>query len=157
MPKREFFYYITIFFILFLTVAGINVRAHPPSDMTLEFNSSTNILKVSIVHDVSDNNSHYIASIVITVNGSVAQGPTYTSQPDVAVFSYEYTVVTNAGSTIQVSATCIEGGTLTKTLGGTPGNAGIPGFMGLYLVLIVSVITMLTLIRRKLKQQKLKN
>ncbi|MBY9020118.1 MAG: hypothetical protein KGD67_03600 [Candidatus Lokiarchaeota archaeon] len=157
MPIKKTYYFISIFFLVFLSIAGVNVKAHPPSNMSLEFNSSTNILKVSITHGVSDNTTHYIYSILISVNGSVDQSPIYTSQPDLVLFSYEYTVVTNDGSTIQVSATCIEGGTLTRTLGGTPSNPSIPGFMGLYLVLIVSVIGMLTLICKKLKTYKLKN
>ncbi len=152
MPKRKIFYYLTIFFIVFLTIASINVRAHPSSDLVLDFNPGTNTLTVTISHNVEDNTTHYIFSVIISVNGSVDQANTYTSQPDLNFFIYEYTVITNAGSTIQVTATCVEGGTQTKTIGGTPVAPGIPGYMGLYLVLIVSVITMLTLIRRKLKK-----
>ena len=152
MPKKKFFYVISVFFLLFLTIAGINVRAHPPSNMTLEFNSSTNTLTVTITHVVSDNTSHYVESVVISVNGSIDQTHPYTSQPDLAGFVYEYIVPTNDGSTIQVIATCNQGGSISRTLGGTPVGGGIPGYMGLYLVLIISVITMLTLIRRKLKK-----
>lgn len=141
----------TIFFMVFLTIASVNVRAHPPSDVSLEFNSSTNTLKVSITHGVVDNASHYIVSVIISVNGSVDQTNLYTSQPDVAFFIYEYSVITNIGSTIRVTATCIEGGSATTTLGGAPVDGGIPGYIGLFLVLVVSVISMLTLIRKKLK------
>lgn len=137
---------------VFLTIASINVRAHPASNVELDFNSSTNTLTVSISHIVDDNTTHYIVTVLISVNGSVDQSLSYSSQPDLAFFIYEYTVITNDGSTIRVAATCIEGGTFTATLGGTPVDPGIPGFMGFYLVLIVSVITMLTLIRRKLKK-----
>ena len=152
MPKKKIFYVISVFFIVFLTIAGINVRAHPPSDMTLEFDSNTNALTVTITHIVSDNTSHYVLSVVINVNGSVDQTHPYTSQPDTVEFVYIYTVVTSAGSTINVLATCSEGGTISRTLGGTPTGGAIPGYMGLYLVLVVSVITLLMTFRKKFKR-----
>ena len=69
-------------------------------------------------------------------------------------FIYEYTVITKNESTIQVTATCSQGGSITKTLGATtePTDGAIPGYMGLYLVLVVSVISMLMIIRKKLKK-----
>lgn len=154
MPKKKTYYFISVFFIVFLTIAGINVRAHPPDDMSLEYNSGTNTLKVSISHVVSDNTSHYVDSVVVRVNGSIDQTEFYTSQPDLVNFSYEYTVITNNGSTIQVTAICSQGGSITRTLGGesTPTDGAIPGYIGLYLVLVVSVITLLTIIRKKLKR-----
>ncbi len=152
--EKKKYYFISVFFIVFLTIASINVRAHPPQDMSLEYNSGTNTLKVSITHGVSDNTSHYIFSVVIRINGSIDQTQTYTSQPDIIFFTYEYTVITNIGSTIQVTATCSQGGSITKTLGGTTEttDGAIPGYMGLYLILVVSVITLLMKIRKKLKR-----
>ena len=148
------YYFIQVFFIVFVTIAGINVRAHPPDDMALAYNSSTNVLTVTITHGVSRNDTHYVDSVVIKVNGSIDQTHLYTSQPDLNIFIYEYTVITNNGSIIQVTATCIQGGSITKTLGGTTGTNGgeIPGYMGFYLILVVSVITLLTVIRKKLKK-----
>ncbi len=146
------YYYITIFFLVFLTIVGIDVRAHPPSDMTLEFDSNSDTLTVAITHVVGDKTSHFVESVVISVNGTVDQTHQYQNQTSLTTFVYIYTVVTEAGSTIRVVASCNQGGSITRTLGGTPGGGGIPGYMGLYLVLIVSVITMLTLIRRKLKK-----
>ncbi len=156
MPQRNKFYFILVFFLAFLTIAGINVRAHPPAAMSLEYNSGTNTLKVSITHGVSDNTTHYVNSVVVRVNGSIVLSPTYTSQPSTIYFIYEYTVVTANGSTIQVTASCNQGGSITETLGGTnqPPGGGIPGYMGIYLVLAVSVITILALFRKKLKNQK---
>lgn len=139
---------------MFLTIAGINGRAHPPSDMLLEYDSNTNTLEVSISHIVPDNTTHYIFSVIVSVNGSIDQNPVYTSQPDLAFFIYEYTVITKNGSTIGVTATCSEGGSISRTLGGTnaPPDGGIPGYMGLYLVVVVSVIALLTINRKKLKK-----
>jgi len=154
MPKKNLYYVMSVFFIVFLTIASINVRAHPPDNMSLEYNPGTNTLKVSITHGVSDNSSHYVVSVVVRVNGSIDQTQFYTSQPDLLFFIYEYTVITNDGSTIQVTAVCSQGGSITKTLGGTnePTDGVIPGYVGLYLILFVSVITLLFKIRKKLER-----
>jgi len=154
MPKKNTYYFISIFFIVFLTIAGINVRAHPPDDMSLEYNSSTNTLKVSITHGVSDNTSHYVISVVVKVNGSIDQTHIYTSQPDLVFFIYEYTVIINIGSTIEVTATCSITGDITRILGDTTGptDGVIPGYLELYLVLVVSVISLLIIIRKKIKK-----
>jgi hypothetical protein len=153
MPKRKIYHYMAISFIVFLTIVSVNVKANPPQDMTLEYNSNTNILEVSITHAVADNTTHYIFSIIVSVNGSVDQSHGYDSQPDLIYFVYNYSLVTNNGSVISVTASCSEGGSLTKTLGGTSTPPdGIPGYMGMYLVLSASVITLLMLIRKKLKK-----
>ncbi|NVM46818.1 MAG: hypothetical protein HWN79_18075 [Candidatus Lokiarchaeota archaeon] len=154
MPKKKFYYLISVLFIIFLTIAGINARAHPPQSLSLVYDSNTNMLEVSITHAVSDNTSHYIFSVVVSVNGSIDQSPAYDSQPDLVFFIYEYSVITKNGSTIGVTASCIEGGSLTRTLGGSnaPPEGGIPGYMGLYLVLFVTVITLVALNRKKLKK-----
>ena len=154
MSKKHTYYLLSIFFIIFFAIAGINVRAHPPNDMSFEYNSSTNTLKVSITHGVTNNSSHYVISVVVRVNGSIDQTQFYVSQPDLLFFIYEYTVTTNDGYTIQVTATCSQGGSITKTLGNTnePTDGAIPGYMGLYLILFVSVIALLFKMRKKLER-----
>ena len=155
MPNNKKFYYlILVFCIIFLSIAGINVRAHRPVSMVMNYDSNANTLDVSITHTVSDNTTHYIFSIIISVNGSTDQSHVYTSQPDLGFFTYQYTVITKNGSTIGVTASCNQGGSLTETLGETnlPPAGDIPGYMGLYLVAVVSVITLLTVIRKKLKK-----
>ena len=153
MPKKKTYYFLSVFFIVFLTIVSSNVRAHPPNDMSLEYNSGTNTLTVSITHGVSDNTSHYVISVIIRVNGSIDQTHFYTSQPDLSFFIYEYTVITNDGSTIPVTATCSQGGSITRTLESVngPTDGAIPGYMGLYLILFVSVIALLMIIRKKTK------
>ena len=101
-----------IFFIVFLTIAGINVRAHPPDDMILVYNSTTNKLSVTIIHGVSDVNTHYISSVEVKVNGTVDNTYYYASQPDLTTMVYVYDLTTNEGFTISVTATCIIGGAI---------------------------------------------
>ncbi len=155
MPKKKIYYFISVFFIMFLAIAGVNSRAHPPQGMTLDYDPNTNTLEVSITHAVSDNTSHYIFSVVVSVNGSVVHAPPDPgSQPDLTFFILEFSVTTKNGSTISVTASCNNGGSLTRTLGGTnaPPDGGIPGYMGLYLVVVVSVISLLARYRKKLKK-----
>ena len=140
---------------MFLAIAGVNARAHPPQGMTLDYDTNTNILEVSITHAVADNETHFVFSIVVSVNGSLVDSLTYIDgQPDLAFFIVEFSFVTNNGSTISVTASCNEGGSLTRTLGGTntPPEGGIPGYMGLYLVVVVSVISLLIFYCKKLKK-----
>jgi len=143
-----------LFCIVFLSIAGINVRAHPPDDMILVYNSPTNKLAVTIVHGVSDVNTHYISKVEVKVNGTIDNTYYYASQPDPTTFIYVYDLTTNEGSTITVTATCIVGGTLIKTLGGSsaPDGGGIPGYSGVYLIIGVSLIVFLTHIYRKTKK-----
>ena len=154
MPKKNKGYFISVFFIVFLTIIGVNVRAHPPDDMILSYNPNTNILIVTIIHGVSDNTTHYISSVEVKINGTTEIHQIYASQPDRISFTYEYSITTNSGSTITVKAICIVGGSITRTLGGASGPNGgaIPGYMGLYLVLVVSLITLLIIICKKLKR-----
>ena len=88
IPRRKLYRYIAIFFITFLTIASVNVKAHAPIDMVMDYNSGTNTLTVSITHSVTDNTTHYVDSVVISVNGSVDQDHVYTSQPDTVNFVY---------------------------------------------------------------------
>ncbi|MHA2288885.1 MAG: hypothetical protein ACXABG_08860 [Promethearchaeota archaeon] len=156
MPKKHTCYFVAVFCIVFLTIAGVNVKAHPPQGMSLVYDSNTNNLEVSITHATPDNTTHYVFSIVVRVNGSIDQSPVYGSQPDLSYFVYNYTVVTKEGYYIQVTAQCNEGGSITRSLGTAPQPPGgdIPGYMGIYLVIVVSVISFLALYRTKLKKLK---
>ena len=154
LSKRTIYYSITVFFLILFAITAVSIRAHPPDDMQLSYNSNTNTLSVTITHGVADNTTHYIASVEIKVNGTTDQTQLYGSQPDLLSFTYEYTVITNNGSVIQVTAICSVGGSITKTLGGTTGNGdAIPGYIGIILVLFVSVITLQAIIRKKLNRK----
>ncbi|MFX0075960.1 MAG: hypothetical protein ACFE96_10990 [Candidatus Hermodarchaeota archaeon] len=153
MSKRKIYYSISVFFIVLFSIAIVNVRAHPPEDMQLAYDSNTNTISVIIVHGVSDNTTHYIASVQVKVNGSTDQTHYYSSQPSLFDFTYQYTVITNNGSIIEVTAICSVSGSLTKTLGGTTnGDVGIPGYIGFIFVLIVSVITLLVFFRKRMQR-----
>lgn len=154
MVKNRIYQLSAIFVIVFLAIACVNVKAHAPQDMTLEYNSNTNTLTVSITHAVGDNTTHYVFAVVINVNGSLYDSYSYDNQTDLVYFVYSYSVITNNGSVIQVTASCNQGGSIRKTLGGTSEPAAeISGFLGLNIVLSISVITLIILIQKKQKRK----
>jgi hypothetical protein len=128
----------------------------------LLYTSATQKLNVTIIHPVSDPNSHYVSVVVIRVNGSTVLTPTYSSQPSTTVFTYEYDVTANDGARIEASATCILGGTTSVCiiLGTgfypTGGGGGIPGYLGILLILGLSIIIGSAAIYKK-KIKKLNN
>lgn len=96
------------------------VGAHAPSDMTLAYDSDSHILTVTIVHNVSDPNSHYIYNIKIQIN--TIETHEYTSQPTSSEFSYTFDVSASQGDIITVTAECNLGGSMMKTLKVGPGT-----------------------------------
>ena len=71
MIKKRLICVIAIVSLIYIAYATINVKAHNPADVNLDYNSNTEVLTVTILHGVSDRNSHYINSVSITVNKSM--------------------------------------------------------------------------------------
>ena len=100
-----------------------------PSDMDLSYDENTDILNVTITHEVSDNSSHYIAGVKICLQESVFKTYNYTSQPTNDTFSYYYTVVADKGDKIKVAAYCnVEGAIHEDLIVGAGSSLAIPGF-----------------------------
>jgi hypothetical protein len=111
--KRSVFVFI---FILANVLAFLilPVTAHAPSEMTLEYDLDSQVLTVTIVHNVSDPTSHYIFNIKIQIN--TTETYEYTSQPTSSEFSYTYNVPASEGDIIVVTAECNHGGSIMQTL-----------------------------------------
>lgn len=120
--------------------------ANPPSDMTVAYDNDQNALVVTIMHPVADPENHYIKNVKVKHNGVVAIESLYTSQPSSTSFSYTYPLPAQPGDEIEVTASCILGGSLTKqmTIGeATPAAsptqkaaAGMIPFLGLAIILL---------------------
>ena len=160
MIKKRLICVIAIVSLICITSATINVKAHNPADVLLDYNSNTEVLTVTIVHGVSDRNSHYINSVYITVNGSMVLNELYTSQPTSSTFSYTYNITANGGARIQVTATCIVGGDNTECIivgSGSCDQGGIeiPGYLGLLIIFGITAIILSTFtyknVRKRLK------
>lgn len=154
ISKKNSIFVISLFFFLTLSISATNVQAHSPSITNLEYDSSANMLSVSFSHYVGGDPDHYVNLVRISVNGTEILSEPYTSQPG-DTFQYTYNIDANTGATIQVSAFCSQSGSDTQTMtvsdttdsngggdeGGQNGETTIPGYFGIGLVSLVSILT----------------
>ena len=91
-----------------------NVSAHSPSNMSLNYDSENQKLETTITHQVSNPDSHYLYNIVIKKNGETYNTFDYTNQPSSSSFTYTYDINATEGDAIEVTALCIQGGSITK-------------------------------------------
>jgi hypothetical protein len=127
---------VIVCFVWLMILSGMaaTVSANAPQSLSIEYNSETQILTVDIDHQVSDPTTHYIFQVVIKKNSETYNISTYTSQPSSTSFSYTYQVVAIQNDTLDVTASCIQGGSKTTqiTVGGsvsaTNNNKSTPGF-----------------------------
>jgi len=68
MSKKKIFYVLAVFLLLGVTMSVLNVRAHPPINIDIEYDTNTEILSVQYTHGVSDPHYHYISKIEVWVN-----------------------------------------------------------------------------------------
>ena len=153
-PKQVIFFRRSALFIIcsLLLIALVQiVGATPPSDMTISYNLETHELQVTITHPVSNPTTHYIHEIKIVKNGVLYNTSLYDSQPDPNRFTYSYQVNATTGDIIDVTATCIQGQSLTIQHSIAANNGGskksTPGFE--MIILIGAVLIILAILRRK--------
>ncbi|MFW9818637.1 MAG: hypothetical protein ACFFE5_03425 [Candidatus Thorarchaeota archaeon] len=116
MKKKTIIYFAIIANLLTMAVFIFPAKAHNPSGMSLNYNFAKQELNVSITHNVANPNNHFIISVVIRVNGSIAKDEIYTSQPTTSTFKYQYNITARHGATIQATANCNIGGTISRNL-----------------------------------------
>lgn len=93
-----------------------NVLAHPPQDMSLEYDINISKLYVTIKHETPAPTVHYVNKVEIKLNDDIYGIYNYTSQPTVNEFTYNYTVIGSIGDVIEVTAYCSIQGSITRTL-----------------------------------------
>jgi hypothetical protein len=127
------------------------VCANAPSGMTVSYNLETQDLRVTITHPVSDQTTHYIYQVKIEKNGVLYNTFLYDSQPDLNSFTYTYQVNATTADIIDVTASCIQGGskTIQHTIAINNGESkkSTPGFE--VIILLGAVLITLTMLRRK--------
>ena len=106
--------------ISFLLLFGISQLpfslGHSPSSMTLTYDNPTQNLTVAITHMVSDPSTHYVENVAIEKNDIEIISMDYTSQPSNQQISYVYLVNTTEGDILKVTASCNQGGSITKEI-----------------------------------------
>jgi len=146
-----------VLFLLFLAALIVipnTVVAHAPSSMTVSYNLQTQDLRVNITHQVSDPTTHYIYKVEIKKNNVMYNTSTYTSQPDPNSFTYIYKINATVGDTIDVTASCIQGGskTIQDTIASNNGESkkSTPGYE---LIIVIGAIALVLSWKRKLKKK----
>ena len=90
--------------------------ANAPKDVTLSYDSQSQVLIVTITHKSPFPNYHYIKIVEIKKNGIVVSTNKYENQPDQATFTYSYKVPATAGDTLEAKASCSLYGSKTTNL-----------------------------------------
>lgn len=93
-----------------------NVIAHPPQDMSLEYDIDMLELYVTIRHETPAPTVHYVNKVEIKLNDELYGSFDYTSQPTINEFTYNYTVVGSIGDIIEVTSYCNIQGSITRTI-----------------------------------------
>jgi hypothetical protein len=114
MKKKK--YFVIVIMLVFSTLGAMQVSAHPPQDMVLDYDKDTMMLDTTITHIVDNPNSHYIFKVEIEKNDVPYDTYLYENQPNDDTFTYQYTVEADVGDEITVSAFCSIGGSITRSL-----------------------------------------
>ena len=122
MSKKSIFYILLILMIFVINSNNLQVRAHSPITMDMEYNLDTQSLSVKITHGVTDPSYHYINLIEIWVNSSnpfnPPEAPNYsypqTEQPTDNINHYIFYFPAGNKANITVTAYCSLGGSLTE-------------------------------------------
>lgn len=99
-------------------------NAHRPGSVALDYIIDTKVLSVKIAHSVSNPAKHYVDKIKIEVNGELIKTFEYTSQPDNATFTYQYSIEAKEGDELKVRAECSYFGSRTEKLIVRKGGTG---------------------------------
>lgn len=103
-----------LFFVLLLCVkAGY---ATPPSDMKIEYNQTSKVLKVSMVHVTTNPGDHFIRKIEVFKNGESVKVYHFARQPSAREVSLEIPLEAKEGDVIEVKAICNQAGSKTESL-----------------------------------------
>lgn len=156
MIKKRIVFLIAIVSLIYITFATLNVKAHNPASVNLSYNSNSEVLIVTIVHETSNPSSHYINSVYITVNGNMVVDELYTSQPQ-NTFVYMYYFTANECDRIQVTANCNVGGDNTEYIivgnGSCVQTIDIPGYYGIMLIIAISAIILSMITFKNIKKR----
>jgi len=68
MSKKKIFYALAVFLLLGITMSALNVRAHAPINIDIEYYVGDGELVIRLTHGVSDPEYHYIYEIDVWVN-----------------------------------------------------------------------------------------
>jgi len=138
-----------IFGFILVVMLPLNVTAHSPASMSINYDIESQELVVSINHIVSDSTTHYIFNITVEKNNEFYKSYEYTSQPSSSSFTYTYSgIVGEAGDIFSIVARCNQGGQSSKslTIGSNASDNGTPGFE---IIVVICAIALILFWKRK--------
>ena len=161
MSTKKLIGLLSIFLVMGIAFSATNVKAHKPMHLDFLYDADNDILKITVIHGVTDPTIHYISSITIQVNHSTILVTPYTSQPTTNIFTYDITGI-SAGfnATIDAIASCNIEGSYSKHFNvgwgigedkGSFSSIIVPTLMS---TILVAIIVMLPGISQKLKKRK---
>lgn len=107
-----------IFIIIFFLIAIFSLAyAHPPSDITITYDTATKILYAVIVHPVNNPEKHFIKKVDIWLNGQEIIEHKISKQDGNTTQIISYLIPdAKAGDSISVEAYCSISGRLKKEI-----------------------------------------
>ena len=97
-----------------IMLQGVPVSANSPQSMTIDYDFSSQVLSIDLVHPVSDVNSHYIYEIEVSKNSVVILTKAYSSQNTTAGMSVTYSITAVHGDVLSATARCIQSGSISN-------------------------------------------
>ncbi|MFW9924981.1 MAG: hypothetical protein ACFFDW_17020 [Candidatus Thorarchaeota archaeon] len=119
---KKYYFFISILILSFIILNITNSNGHAPVSITAEYNIELEQLSVDFVHIVSNPDTHYIQTVIITQNSEEIISESYVSQPTYDEWGYIYEFTAIEGDIINVYAECNQGGSksITYTVGEIP-------------------------------------
>ena len=114
MKARNIVLTLTILAAVFLSFN--TASAHEPSSLNLSYDSSSQMLSVTVGHYSFDVTVDYISSIEVKVNDKPYHTFNYTSQYDKNIAAFSYKIEAKPGDLIEVTATSKLGGSKTSKI-----------------------------------------
>jgi len=134
---------VLIFGLIIFVILSINVNAHSPSSMSINYDADSEKLIVNINHVVTDPTTHYIYNITVEKNNEFYKNFDYTSQPSSSSFTYTYnSIMSEVGDMFSVVARCNQGGQISKslTVGSSTQDNGTSGFELIFVLVSVALV-----------------
>ncbi|HEY9159986.1 MAG TPA: hypothetical protein VIS94_02725 [Desulfomonilia bacterium] len=113
--KEMIFIYILLGLAFFFSYPTA-IMAHPPKNLTAEYDIQSQKLTVRIDHGSFSPKMHYINIVEVKKNSQVVINQTYKSQPDKNPFEYTYEIPAQPGDILEIKAGCNMYGSKTVSI-----------------------------------------
>jgi hypothetical protein len=165
MSLKKLIGLLSILLVVGIISTTINVNAHRPMHLDFKYETDPSepdyqVLKVTIIHGVTDPTIHYVSDIEIEIDHVSVLNVSYTSQPTKNIFTYQYPgIVATFGVTdVTVNARCSLDGLTSMHIiwayyedKGTFASVIVPTLIS---TILVALIVLLPAISQKLKNRK---